>query len=480
MDTNEGGFRVSLMLTVLLVSLGGTGFGQDVVTLNLREAVQLAQTQSPGAAFAKTRLSNRLWQYRSALADFKPQVSLAGTLPQLNRSIQPITLPNGEQAFIPQALMRNDLGLNVSQAIGLTGGRVFLNSGLQRLDIFKQDNQPGRTSYLSTPVSVGYQQNISGYNAFRWQRELAPLRYEEAQLAYGEQREDLALRAARLYFNVLTAQRNLEAATVRRVNADTLLAVSRGRYDVGRIAETELLQIELAALNANTEVEGARVQLRRESEALRNFLGLPANDGFALTTPDDLPAMAVQIDTALAYARANRSDILDFRRRLLEAEEDFISARAENGIQGELFVQVGLAGSGPDIGEALTDPLDNQLLTLGINVPIADFGKRRARLEVARSNRELERLTVEQEQLSLEQTVALLVDQFELLRNNVGLARRAFDVSERALDITRKRYLIGKIGITDLNLSIQEQDKARLLYLRALRDRLESAQEKAA
>ena len=453
-------------------SVMGHAQGDDdpPLTLQLAEAVALAQTESPGAAFAATRLSNREWQYKSALADFKPQVNLTGTLPQLNRSIQPITLPNGEQAFIPQALMTNEVGVSLSQVVGRLGGQVFVNSGLQRLDIFKQDNQAGRTSYLSTPISVGYQQNLSGYNPFRWQRELAPLRYEEAQLAFNEQREDLALQAAQRYFGVLSAQLNLEAARVRQVNADTLLGVSEGRYSVGRIAETELLQIELAALNAVTEVESARVRLRRDSEALRNLLGLPAGTTFALAAPVDLPALDVNLDTALHYARANRSEILGFRRRMLEAEEDYVRARADNGIQGDLFVRFGLAGSAGTVGDALTEPLDNQLLTLGLSVPIADFGKRRARLEVARSNRDLERLSIEQERTSLEQNVELLVRQFDLLRNNVGLAERAYEASERALDITRKRYLIGKIGITQLNLSIQEQDKARLLYLSALRD----------
>ena len=455
-----------------LLSFAGTLAAQsapDTLRLTLDEAVLLAQSESPSAAVARTRLSNRYWFYQSALADFKPQIDLAGTVPLLNRSIEPIVLPDGDEAFVQRALMRNSLALSISQEIPLTGGTVFASTGLERLDIFKQDGEPGRTSYLSTPISIGYRQGLSGYNALKFARRRAPLEYREAELRFREDREDLALQAARGFFDVLSSELALAAARTRRDNADTLLAVSQGRFSVGRIAETELLVIELAALNANTEVEQARVELRRDTEALRNFLGLRETVAFAPIAPAQLPEFSVDADTALAYARANRSEIVGYRRRLLEAEEENTAARAESGIAGDLFVNFRLSQTAADLGDAYVDPLDNEQLTLGLSVPIADFGKRRARREVAESNAELARLTTEQEEIALEQNVLLLVRQFDLLRNNVGLARRAYEVAERGLDITRRRYLIGKIGITDLTVAIDQQERARSLYIEALR-----------
>lgn len=476
---------VKLAALTLVVSLVGitNGMGQDdlsasaktlaaqnVMSLTIDEAVALAQGYSPQAKLASTQLSNRYWSYKSTLADFKPQINLTGTLPLLNRSFQTITQDDGEEIFVRQGLLRSSVGVDISQDIALTGGTIFANTSLERLDIFKQGSNPGSTSYLSTPVSVGYRQNLSGYNALKWTKQLAPLSYQEAQRQYQEDREDLALGAAARFFSVLTAQLNLEAAQIRESNADTLFAVSKGRFEVGRIAETELLQIELGALNANTEVEQARVNLQQNSETLRNYLGITEAVKFDLKPPTSIPDFSVNADTALYYARQNRSEIIGFRRRVLQAEEQLEAAKAESGISGDLFVTFSFAQSAPSLSEAYQDPANNQFLTLGFSVPIADFGKRRARREVAQSNSELEALNVSQERISLEQNVLLLVRQFDLLRNNVGLAKRAFDVSERALEITRQRYLIGKIGITQLNLAIQEQNKARVLYTSALQN----------
>ena len=460
---------MKLIAPFLLSLFSITLSAQTTYALSLDDVVAAAQSSSPAAKLAETRLSNRYWFYQSTLADFKPQIRFEGTLPLLNRSIEPITLPNGEQQFVSRSFMRNEIGFSISQDIPLTGGTVFASTGLERLDVFRQGNVDGKTSYLSTPFSIGFRQSLTGYNELRWTKELAPLRYQEAELEYREDREDLAYRAAQLFFGIFQAQLNLEAALIRQTNADTLFAISTGRYSVGRIAETELLQIELSALNANTEVEQARINLQGATEQLRNFLGITEAVVFDLVPPTELPAFSVNADTALAYASANRSEIIGYKRRLLEVEREAAAAKANTGITGDLFANFRLSQTADNLGDAYTNPLDNEVLTLGISIPIADWGKSKAQLEVARSNRELEQLNVAQERISLEQEILLAVNQFELLRNNVALAKRAYDVSEKALDITRKRYLIGKIGITELNLAIQEQNKARLLYIQALR-----------
>ena len=82
-------------------------------------------------------------------------------------------------------------------------------------------------------------------NDLRWTQKLAPLEYEEATRAFAEEKEDQAWQAAVRFFDVFLAQLDLEAALRDQANADTLLSVSRGRFEVGRIAETELLQTQL-------------------------------------------------------------------------------------------------------------------------------------------------------------------------------------------------------------------------------------------
>ncbi|NRA51912.1 MAG: TolC family protein, partial [Phaeodactylibacter sp.] len=121
-------------------------------------------------------------------------------------------------------------------------------------------------------------------------------------------------------------------------------------------------------------------------------------------------------------------------------------------------------------GDAYVDPLDQQRLNVQLNVPIADWGKARSRIEIAKSNQELTQLQVQQNRINFEQEILIKVQQFSLLRNQVDLQLRAYDVAQRQLDITRQRYRIGKIAIADLNISIGQEANARAAYVSALRD----------
>ena len=198
--------------------------------------------------------------------------------------------------------------------------------------------------------------------------------------------EMVAFDAAEIFFDVYFAQINLEAAERNKINADTLFAISKGRYSVGRIAETELLQIELGSMNSDTELAEATLNLQSNSEALRNFLGIKKAIKFDLITPNDIPNFSVDPELALKYALKNRSKTIEFQRRLAESEAAVAQAKGQNGRNINLFGRFGLTQTASSLGDAFSDPKDQEQLTLGIQIPIADWGKAKSRMEIARSN----------------------------------------------------------------------------------------------
>jgi len=107
-------------------------------------------------------------------------------------------------------------------------------------------------------------------------------------------------------------------------------------------------------------------------------------------------------------------------------------------------------------------------VNLGISVPIADWGVTKSRREIAAANLALEKARISQEKVEFEQQILIRVQQFDLVRNQVKLAKRAYEASIKRENITRKRYLIAKIGITELNIAITEKEEARQKYVTAL------------
>ncbi len=186
---------------------------QNSIYLSLSEVVLLAREQSPDALIAKHRYRRSYWEFRSFRAGYLPNVKLDATLPNFNRTIDPITQSDGSETYRERTLARYSTNLSLTQRIGLTGGEVFLSSGLQRLDNYFTDTTTRQ--FLSTPVNIGFRQPIFGHNPYKWDKQIEPLRYEESKRAYLEDTERIAITAVNHFFNLLMAQieREIHART---------------------------------------------------------------------------------------------------------------------------------------------------------------------------------------------------------------------------------------------------------------------------
>lgn len=456
---------------LFFVSFGQRLFAQNAYRLTLDEVVALAQSDAPDALLASTRWKYTYWTYQSFLADFKPQILLkSGSLPQFNRSFEPIILDDGSTAYRRRSFMENQLELSLQQDFAPTGGTLSFGSGINRLDLFAIDGEPSSVSYLSHPLKLQFDQPLFQYNAMKWRKRIEPIIYQEGEKQYSEQMETVANKAATLFFDLLISQLDADAAIQDNANADTLLALSEGRFGVGKIAETDLLQVQLNAMQAETRLAEAQLNMQTNTEQLRDFLNLQGEVVFDLVPPYEIPTITVDAEQALNYALQNRSTIVGFSRRLEEAQRDVARSQGETGVMASISSQLGLSQTGSRFEQVYRNPIDEELFRVGITVPIADWGKSKARKAVALSTLELEQKQVEQEKENFRHVVTLRAQQFDLIRRNAEVAERYFEAARKRYDITYQRYLIGKISVTDLNLALADQEGARRGYLQSIRD----------
>jgi outer membrane protein TolC len=460
---------IALVLTTVLLLISSShakGQNTRVIQLNLEEVVELAKTQSPQSILAQHRYRSSYWQYRTYRAEFLPGLNLRGTLPNFNRSIIPVDMPDGSVRFTERNNINSLARLELNQNVGLTGGQIFMFSELQRIDNLDIDS----ASYRTTPVNIGFRQSLSGYNAHRWQRQIAPLRFEEAQRSYVGAMENVSLQAVNLFFDLALAQVNLEISQLNFSNTDTLYRIAQGRYNIGTIPENQLLQMELGYLNAGTSLNEATLDLEVRKFRLRSFLGFNETVDIELAIRPDVPIFKPDLDKAISEALYNNPEVLQFERQLLEADRDVARARAERGFNADLFAVYGLTSSSGMLTEAYRDPQVSQRLEIGIQIPIVDWGLGRGRYRMAQSSQEVVRTQVEQSRIDFEQSVFLEVMQFSMQYDQLAIAAKADTIARKRFDVTRERFLIGRIDVRDLNDAIREQDIARRGYIAALRN----------
>ncbi|NQU81692.1 MAG: TolC family protein, partial [Bacteroidetes bacterium] len=307
--------KATLLLFSIVCSF--TVSSQEIERLTLNEILELARSQSPDAIMAKHRFRANYWEFRTYVAKYRPSLTLSGTIPEYNRLFEKeFDFSTGQEQYVEKNTNSSSLDFSLSQNIGLTGGSVFIQSGLTRFDILGDD---GSSQYISTPVSIGFRQPISGYNSFKWEKKIEPLKYEEAKKDFLNDIEDVHLKGVNLFFNLALAQQNLEISEVNYSNADTLFRIAQGRYQIGTIAEDELLQMELRFLNSGNDLRQAGIDLQVREFRMRSFLGFNENIKIELLIPDEIPELEVDVQKAISQANENNPELLAFERQLLEA-----------------------------------------------------------------------------------------------------------------------------------------------------------------
>lgn len=438
-------------------------------TLSLNDVVQLAQKNSPSYYRARSNALNSLYAYRYYAASRRPQVKLqASNNSSFLGSTQSIQQPDGTYAFSRSSYSYSSAGLTADQIIPFTGGQLSLATNLQRNDVFDPTSD---ISYLSVPFSVNYVQPMILYNPYRWDKKIQPLLYEESKKQYIEDLEKIALQSSDYFFNALATQQREKILLQNVANTDTLYKISKGRYELGKIAENELLQIELNLLNARNNLEQATLSKEIAYRQLTQFLNMPKNSVISVSLPDNVPALQISVDSAQREAMDNRQQVLSFRRQRLEAQQQVAQAKGNNGYELNLSANFGQARQGNTFKQAYTGNSlqQNQLLSVGVAIPLVDWGKARNKIRQAKANQELIEIDVQQQERSFEQEIYLQTQQFNIQQRLFATAAKADIIAAQRYEITKQRYFIGKISITDLNLAQQEKDQASQKYIDALR-----------
>jgi outer membrane protein TolC len=450
------------ILITFCILLSGAAYSQRQITLE--QAIEIAQKKSPEYKALINQNQASYWRYRNFKASFLPQLRLDATLPQFRNSVNRITLDDGSDDFRRSNQIRFDGSLSLNQNIALTGGTISVSSQLERVDRYEPNESTG---FAVIPFSINYSQNSLFYNEFKWNKKIEPLLYEEAKREFIESMERISLNTARRYFALLKAQVQSKIAKSNLSNQDTLFQISKGRFRMGKIAENDLLQIELSVLNSQNEVTSNEINFKRATQNLSRYLFLDSED-ILLNTPKELSTFTVTVEKALQEAKSNRKAVIQFRRRRLQAEQEVANVRGNNRLRVSLNANFGVSQQGAVFNDLFQDYNQQQNIRLSLGIPILDWGVSKSRRKLVEANKDLVNTNIEQDKQEFEQEIYLHTLNWQNQRNFLDTAEKAQEIAIRRYDITKKRFILGKITITDLNLALQEKDRSVLQYLNSL------------
>lgn len=434
--------------------------------ITLARAIEMARQQGFQARAAVASRDAARYRNRAFWSRRLPQLSLGGTIPSYNRSIVQVVQPDGSTLFLPQNQTNASLTATMMQQLPLTGGSIFLSSALSRLTV---SGQQDLDRWSSTPFSIGIRQDVFRPNTALWDRREELVRSELTERQYLEAREDIAIETATLFFNAYAARMALENATKNVGVNDTLFTLNKGRFEVGRIGENDLLQSELALLRARTSLDGAKLDYDRAIAALRLGLNAPPGAPLEIAVTTDVPGFDADTTRAVAEALRNRASVSDVELQGVQARRRITEAQLASGIGATVTASFGFNATADKASLAYQDLLEARQLAVSVQMPLWQWGARKETVEAARSEQER---TTNLGQSSLQQTeqeAHFAALQLSQARRNLVLSAKADTVAGKRFEVAYNRYVIGRIAIDNLYVAQTEKDQALVQFVQSLR-----------
>lgn len=441
---------------------------QSVVQLSLQKAIELANDSSLAAMKNRNRFLASYWEFRSFRANRLPSLTLSLTPAKYFRNITQRYDSNSDQDVFREQQMYSASGsLSVQQNLDWLGGTFYLNTDL---DYMRNFGELKSTQFSSVPFQLGYTQNLLGYNAFKWDKLIEPLKYEVARKQFVYNMEVVSENVVTLFFRLAMAQAEYKLAQENLATTEKLCKIARERHKIASISKADLLTLELDAVNARNSLENARMDTKRASFSLATYLKLNKDIEIVLDMPGLPMRMEIPLDKALDMARENNPAVLSQRQQVLEAEETVDRTRKESRFNASFNASVGFNQVAGNFRDAYHNLLQQDLVSISMSIPLVDWGVRKGKFNMARNNLSVARLTAEEEKQNIEEEVVMTVNDFNIQRNLIASAEEALNLAEMAYEQTQERFIIGKADVNSLTMALNRQQSAQNNYISSLQN----------
>lgn len=455
-----------LAMTVCLLLATTHVQAQNKLKLNLQKTIDMANDSSLQSFRAENLYLAGYWEYRTYKANRLPSLTLNLTPADYYRDItKRYDSENDIDVYRSQRSYSANGNLAVSQNVDFTGGTLFLDS---RLGFIRNFGDYTASQYTSVPIRIGYSQNLIGYNGFRWEKKIEPLKYERVQKEFIYNMEEVSEWATGYFFDLAMAQAEFELARENVLSTDTLYRIGMQRHKIASISQADLLTLKLDFVNAQNTLQNKSASLKRAMSALATFLNLDRNTEIELDLPSRPGDLVISADKALMLAQDNNPAYLKMKQQILEGERDVDRTLKESRFNASVSASIGFNQTANKFGDVYSNPSRQEIASVNISIPLIDWGVRKGKYNMARNNLNVLKISSQQEEITLEEEVIMTVNEFNIQQNMIASAEEALDLSILAYEQTRQRFIIGKADINSLTLSLNRQQDAQRNYIQAL------------
>jgi len=459
--------KKTILLSFSFVFLSVVGYSQTI-KLDLTKSIEIATDSSLQAFRTKNMYMSSYWEYRTFKAGRLPSLTLRTTPIAYNRDIvKRYDSENNIDVYRQQQSLYTYGNLSISQNFDPTGGTFYIDSELGYMRNFGERTY---SQFNTVPVRIGYSQSLFGFNGFKWDKKIEPMKYEKAKKKFLYSQEEISETVINSFFNLAMAQVQHDMEKENVATSDTLYYIGQERQKILSISQSELLTLKLNTVNARNNLKNREMNVKRAMFSLVSFLNMDKDVQIQLELPDRPKNITISVNEALAHAQINNPDFLEYQQELAEAEREVERTRKSSAFDASISASIGFNQVADNFSDAYRKPLQQDVVSVGLTIPLVDWGVKKGRANMAKNRMNETKISIQQKELSLEQDIIMTVNDFNIQQNLIKSAEEALEIASLAYETTKQRFIIGKADLSMLNLTLNNKNSAQQSYIGALRD----------
>lgn len=434
--------------------------------LYLENAIHMANDSSIRAFQLKKQFLYSFWEYKNYRAQRLPALSLDLVPIQYNQDIvQRYVSELNRDEYRTQQSLYSYGNLSLTQNVDFTGGTFYIESALS---FFRNIGQSSTDQFSTVPIRLGYSQSLIGYNPFKWEKKIEPLKFKLAKKELVYNLEDIAITVTSLFFDLALAKCDYE-------QSKRSLEICKKLYNEGiikrkhsAVTDTELLSLEIAVLDAKNACTLSENAKRKAVLSLSSFLKISLDNNFDIVIPDSIPIGLILKDMALSLTRSNHPVYYEQKKKILEVQKDVDKARKERFGNTKIDLSVGFNQISDNFYSAYNHPLQQNTVSVGVSIPIVDWGIKKGNYKMALNNQKIVEYTAEQEIIAVEQNIMSLVDDYNAQVQVWQTSRKSVDLAVKITEETILRFNVGKDKISVIQDCLMKEHEVKINFIKAL------------
>ncbi|MDZ4673642.1 MAG: TolC family protein [Gemmatimonadota bacterium] len=460
---------VLLGLTITGPQLAG-GQAPPVRRLTLEQALGLAGPASEALQLARSALDRASGEVRRTRSDMLPQIAGSASYNRLLKSQFEGFASGGDDSSQPEPASESCRGFTPIPADPIAQRLDSLEQSvrcLSRANPFSDlGSLPfGRANTWSLGLSAS--QTLFAGGRLRAGMDAANAGRRIAAIGLTSAEAQLTLDVVTAFYDAALSNRMVAIAQMALDQADSTLAQTRLRRDVGTAPEFDLLRAGVARDNLRPLLIQATSQRDLAHLRLRQLLELPPADSLVVVAdlgPDGYahgPTIAAMLARTPDTAATHRAAVRQADESVAAQEALLAVARGESLPAVSVSSQYGKVAYPSAALPGWNEFLTNWNLTVGLQIPIFTGGRLSASREIARTNLRDAALRREQAEKGAALDARAATSQLDAASSTWQVSAGTVDQANRAYQIAEVRYREGistQTELLDARLALQQAE----------------------